>query len=91
MTKKIKVAFQGDKGAYSHIASLEAFPNIEPIACATFEEAFQMAMDDAQFKMGLCYMNIGKIDEAIIEFEKLLNSYPNSEYYVRAKNYINQY
>ena len=32
MTKKIKVAFQGDKGAYSHIASLEAFPNIEPIA-----------------------------------------------------------
>ena len=51
MTKKIKVAFQGDKGAYSHIASLEAFPNIEPIACATFEEAFQMAMDDAQFKI----------------------------------------
>ena len=47
--------------------------------------------DDAQFKMGLCYMNIGKIDEAIIEFKKILNSYPNSEYYVRAKNYINQY
>ncbi len=47
--------------------------------------------DDAQFKIGLCYMNIGKIDEAIIEFKKLINSYPNSEYYVRAKNYINQY
>ena len=48
-------------------------------------------LDDAQFKMGLCYMNIGKIDEAIIEFKKLLDSYPSSEYYVRAKNYINQY
>ena len=25
--KKIKVAFQGEKGAYSHLASLEVFPN----------------------------------------------------------------
>ena len=47
--------------------------------------------DDAQFKIGLCYMNIGQIDKAIIEFNELLDSYPNSEYYVRAKDYINQY
>ena len=29
MTEKIKVAFQGEKGAYSHLACLEIFPNIE--------------------------------------------------------------
>ena len=60
-----------------------------------FEKVFSFSRtnkgDDAQFKMGLCHMNIGQIDEAIIEFNKLLNLYPNSEYYVRAKNYINQY
>ena len=27
MTKKIKVAYQGEKGAYSHLACLKMFPN----------------------------------------------------------------
>ena len=36
-------------------------------------------------------MNIGQIDKAIMEFNELIDSYPNSEYYVRAKDYINQY
>ena len=29
MKEKIKVAFQGEKGAYSHLACLEIFPNAE--------------------------------------------------------------
>ena len=60
-----------------------------------FEKVFSFSGtnkgDDAQFKIGLCFMNIGQNDNAIIEFSKLLDSYPNSEYYSRAKNYINQY
>ena len=51
MNKKTKVAFQGEKGAYSHLACLEIFPNIEPKACATFEEAFQLAKDDLEYKI----------------------------------------
>ena len=51
MKKKIKVAFQGEKGAYSHLACLEVFPNIEAIACSTFEEAFQLAKDDLEYKI----------------------------------------
>jgi prephenate dehydratase len=35
-----KIAFQGEPGANSHIAAREAFPDIEPLACATFEDAF---------------------------------------------------
>ncbi|MEC6996945.1 MAG: prephenate dehydratase [Pseudomonadota bacterium] len=36
-----KIAYQGRPGAYSHLACLKAFPNAEPIACETFEEAFE--------------------------------------------------
>ena len=43
MSKKIKVAFQGEKGAYSHLACLEIFPDAEAVTCSTFEEAFQLA------------------------------------------------
>ena len=31
MSKKVKVAFQGEKGAYSHLACLEIFPNAETV------------------------------------------------------------
>jgi prephenate dehydratase len=37
---KQKIAFQGEAGANSHIACLEAYPHAEPVACATFEDAF---------------------------------------------------
>ena len=43
MKEKIKVAFQGEKGAYSHLASLEVFPEAEIAACSTFEETFELA------------------------------------------------
>ena len=51
MKEKIKVAFQGEKGAYSHLACLEVFPDIEAKACSTFEEAFQLAKDDSDYKI----------------------------------------
>ena len=51
MTKKNKIAFQGEEGAYSHLASLEIFPNAEVKACATFEEAFQLAKDNSEYKI----------------------------------------
>ena len=51
MKKKIKVAFQGEKGAYSHLACLEVFPDVEAKACSTFEEAFQLAKDNSGYKI----------------------------------------
>src|SRR5260370_23415283 len=38
-TKPKKIAFQGEPGANSHIAIVEAFPDAEPLACPTFEDA----------------------------------------------------
>jgi prephenate dehydratase len=39
MTPKLKIAFQGEPGANSHIAIVEAYPDAEPLPCATFEDA----------------------------------------------------
>lgn len=36
-----RIAYQGEPGANSHIACLEARPTHEPMACRTFEDAFQ--------------------------------------------------
>ena len=51
MNDKIKLAFQGEKGAYSHLACSEIFPNIEAVACPTFEEVFQLAKDNSEYKV----------------------------------------
>ena len=51
MSKKIKIVFQGEKGAYSHLACLEVFPKTETIGCSTFEEAFQLAKDNPEYKI----------------------------------------
>src|ERR1044072_8160589 len=39
MTKKLKIAFQCEPGANSHIAIVEAYPAVEPLPCPTFEDA----------------------------------------------------
>ncbi len=39
MTKKLKIAFQGEPGANSHIAVTEAYPDAEALPCPTFEDA----------------------------------------------------
>ena len=51
MSGTIKVAFQGEMGAYSHLASQEVFPNSQVKACATFEEAFELANRDSEYKI----------------------------------------
>jgi len=51
MNGKIKVAFQGEKGAYSHLACLEVFPDLEALPCSTFEEAFQLVKDDSEYRI----------------------------------------
>ena len=53
MKKRTKVAFQGEKGAYSHLATLEIFSNVEIKTCSTFEETFQLAKDNPEYKLVL--------------------------------------
>src|SRR5918993_1177085 len=44
MSKNV-IAFQGEPGANSHIAAQEVYPDLEPLPCATFEDAFVAVAD----------------------------------------------
>lgn len=43
---KLKIAYQGVAGAYSHIASMSVYPNQEYISCDTFEIAMNLVQND---------------------------------------------
>jgi prephenate dehydratase len=43
----MKIAYQGEPGANSHIACVENFPESQPLPCATFEDAFATLRDGA--------------------------------------------
>ena len=49
--KKNKIAFQGEQGAYSHIACQTLFKDAVIKTCPTFEETFRTAYDDENYKI----------------------------------------
>src|SRR6476619_4679528 len=49
---KLKIAFQGEPGANSHIAIVEAYPDAEPLPCATFEDALS-AISSGEADLGM--------------------------------------
>ncbi len=63
-------------------------------AIAAFNKVFAYKRtskgDDAQLKLGLCYLRMGKNDNAVEEFNRLINRYPASEYVPRAKKYLTE-
>ena len=43
---KIKVAIQGELGAYSHLAAKEIYKDVDVITCKTFEDVFSLMKSD---------------------------------------------
>ena len=62
-------------------------------AVMDFEKVFTFPksnkLDDAQFKLGLCYIRKGENGKAREEFQRLLDVYPKSEYLSRAEGHLN--
>ena len=48
---KIKVAIQGELGAYSHIAAERLYKDADIKTCSTFEETFKHAFNDPSYKI----------------------------------------
>jgi prephenate dehydratase len=44
---KKTIAYQGEPGANSHIACVDNYPDLNPLPCATFEDAFAAVQDGA--------------------------------------------
>ena len=47
----MKLAFQGELGAFSHLAALQLYPKSEIRACQTFEECFRLATENFEYKI----------------------------------------
>ncbi|MBI1199932.1 MAG: prephenate dehydratase [Phenylobacterium sp.] len=59
MTKG-RIAFQGELGANSHEACVAAFPDMEPVPNATFEEAFEAV------RSGACQLGMIPVENSIM-------------------------
>ena len=63
-------------------------------ALAAFKKVFSFRNsnkdDDAQLKIGLCYMRMNDKELAKTELEKLISDYPSSEYVNTARRYLQQ-
>ena len=59
MTERGRIGFQGEPGAYSHLACREAYPAMEPVPYASFEDTFAGTQ-------------IGEVDLAMIPIENSL-------------------
>src|SRR5271154_7054375 len=51
-TKTVKIAFQGEPGANSHIAITESYPDAEALACPPFEDALA-AISSGEADLGM--------------------------------------
>lgn len=47
--------------------------------------------DHAQFKIGLCYINLGDTDKAVDAFKLHMINYPTSDQYNSSKKYVEKY
>ena len=47
----MKLAFQGELGAFSHLATIKFFPKSEIKTCQTFEECFMLATENSEYKI----------------------------------------
>ena len=46
------IAYQGQPGAYSHLACMGVYPELEPLPCESFEDAFQ-AVEEGRCKVAM--------------------------------------
>lgn len=80
---KPRIAFQGELGAYSHQACREVYPDMEPLPCATFEDAV------ASVKSGTAALAMLPVENSlygrVADIHRLL---PESGLYIIAEHFV---
>ena len=77
MTKH-KIAFQGELGAYSHIACNSLFKDAEIKTCSTFEETFKTAYEQEDYKIVIPLENSSSIGKTSTRDNRLYFQTPSS-------------
>jgi prephenate dehydratase len=79
----IKIAFQGEPGANSHIACMEAFPQHQPLPCRVFEDAFAAV---ASGEAALAMIPIeNSVAGRVADIHHLM---PESNHYIVAEHFL---
>lgn len=87
--KKIKIAIQGELGAYSHIAANDLYKDAEIKTCATFEETFKQAYEDSSYKIIIPIEN--SLAGRVADIHYLLPKYKlqiYDEYFLNVEHYL---
>ena len=78
-----KIAYQGEPGANSHIACIEAYPTYEPLPCGTFEDAFQ-AVNDGEAALAMIPID-NSVAGRVADIHHLL---PRSNLYIVGEHFL---
>jgi len=84
---KVKIAIQGELGAYSHIAVENLFKNVEIKNCSTFEETFKQAYNDTSYKIVIPIEN--SLAGRVADIHYLLPKYKlqiHGEYFLKVEH-----
>tara|TARA_X000001036_G_scaffold436464_1_gene479658 strand:- start:64 stop:906 length:843 start_codon:yes stop_codon:yes gene_type:complete len=84
---KIKIAIQGELGAYSHIAVEDLFKDVEIKNCTTFEETFKQAYNDPSYKIVIPIEN--SLAGRVADIHYLLPKYKlqiHGEYFLKVEH-----
>lgn len=78
------IAYQGVPGANSHIACNQAFPDMTPLACATFEDAFAAVEKEGRAALAMIPIE-NTLGGRVADIHHLL---PESKLYIIREHYL---
>lgn len=78
------IAYQGVPGANSHIACQQAFPDMTPLACATFEDAFAAVESEGRAALAMIPIE-NTLGGRVADIHHLL---PESSLYIIREHYL---
>ncbi len=78
-----KIAYQGEPGANSHIACIEAYPSHEPMPCGTFEDTFQ-AVSEGEAALAMIPID-NSVAGRVADIHHLL---PHSNLYIIGEHFL---
>jgi len=78
-----RISYQGEPGANSHMAAKEAYPELDPLPCATFEDAL-VAVKSGEARLGMIPIE-NSVAGRVADIHHLL---PNAGLYIVGEHFL---